>query len=110
MSKRLRLAKNLLKDDGVIFISIDDNEFAQLKLLCDEIFGQNNFVAAIVWQKVYSPKNQSKRISNDHEYVFAYAKNIDLLDFNLLPRTEIMNQRYKNPDNDPRNSTPQSFV
>ena len=71
-------------------------------MLCDEIFGQDNFVAAIVWQKVYSPKNQSKRISNDHEYVFAYAKNIDLLDFNLLPRTESMNQRYKNPDNDPR--------
>lgn len=102
MSKRLRLAKNLLKDDGVIFISIDDNEFAQLKILCDEIFGQNNFVASIIWQKVYSPKNQSKRMSNDHEYVFAYAKNIDELDFSLLPRTEKMNQRYKNTDNDPR--------
>jgi adenine-specific DNA-methyltransferase len=102
MSKRLRLAKNLLKEDGVFFVSIDDNEFAQLKLLCDEIFGEHNFVAAIIWQKVYSPKNQSKRISNDHEYIYAYAKNIELLDFKLLPRTEKMNARYKNPDNDPR--------
>src|SRR3989339_1335200 len=85
MDKRLRLAKNLLKETGVIFISIDDNEVSQLKLLCDEIFSEKNFVAAIVWQKVYSPKNQSKRISNDHEYIFAYAKNIDLLDFSLLP-------------------------
>jgi adenine-specific DNA-methyltransferase len=96
MSKRLKLAKNLLKDDGVFFVSIDDNE------LCDEVFNERNFVAAIVWQKVYSPKNQSKRISNDHEYIFAYAKNIDLLDFDLLPRTEGMNARYKNPTNDPR--------
>ena len=102
MSKRLKLAKNLLKNEGVFFTTIDDNEYAQLKLLCDEIFGEINYIATIIWQKVYSPKNQSKRISVDHEYVLAYAKNIEFVDFNLLPRTEKMNKYYKNPDDDPR--------
>jgi adenine-specific DNA-methyltransferase len=102
MERRLKLAKNLLKKDGVIFISIDDNEQAQLKLLCDEVFVEKNFVASIVWQRAYSPKNQSKRISIDHEYVLAYARDIDQLDFKLLPRTEKMDARYKNPDKDSR--------
>lgn len=102
MERRLRLSKNLLTSSGVIFISIDDNEQAQLKLLCDEIFDEKNYIATVVWQRVYSPKNQSKRISVDHEYVLCYAKNIDELDFRLLPRTEKMDARYKNPDNDPR--------
>src|SRR3990170_8750301 len=102
MQKRLKLAKNLLKREGVIFISIDDNEFSQLKLLCDDIFGEKNFVASIVWQKVYSPKNQSRMISTDHEFILSYAKNKEDADFNLLPRTEKMDKRYKNPDNDPR--------
>jgi adenine-specific DNA-methyltransferase len=102
MEKRLRLAKSLLKTEGVIFISIDDNEYAQLKLLCDEIYGEKNFVASIVWQKVYSPKNQSRIISTDHEFILTYAKKIDKTDFSLLPRTEKMNERYKNPDNDSR--------
>jgi len=102
MEKRLKLAKNLIKKTGVIFISIDDNEFAQLKLLCDEIYGELNFISTIVWQRSYSPKNQSKRISVDHEYILAYAKNIEKCDFALLPRTDKMNARYKNPDKDPR--------
>lgn len=102
MEKRLSLARTLLRPDGAIFISIDDNEQATLKLLCDEIFGENNFVATIIWQRSYSPKNQSRHISIDHEYILAYAKNIDKLDVKLLPRTEKMNARYKNPDNDPR--------
>jgi adenine-specific DNA-methyltransferase len=102
MEKRLSLSKALLKNSGVIFISIDDNEQAQLKLLCDEIFEEKNFIATIVWQRAYSPKNQSKRISVDHEYILAYAKNIDIADFKLLPRTEKMNARYRNLDNDPR--------
>jgi adenine-specific DNA-methyltransferase len=102
MSKRLRLVRNLLKKDGIFFTTIDDNEYAQLKLLCDEIFGETNYISTIIWQKVYSPKNQSKRISVDHEYVLAYAKNIEFADFNLLPRTEKMNKYYKNPDNDHR--------
>ncbi len=102
MEKRLILAKTLIHKKGVIFISIDDNEAAQLKLLCNHIFNEKNFVATIVWQKVYSPKNQAKRISSDHEYVLVYAKDINNLDFDLLPRTEEMNKRYKNPDNDQR--------
>jgi len=88
MEKRLRLARHLLKKDAVIFISIDDNEQSQLKLLCDEIFNEKNFVATIIWQRAYSPKNQSKRISVDHEYIMVYARDIELLDFKLLPRTE----------------------
>jgi len=102
MYKRLLIAKKLLKQDGIIFISIDDNELSQLKIVCDEIFGENNFIANIIWQKVYSPKNQSKRISIEHEYILIYAKKIELVDFSLLPRTDKMNSRYKNPDNDKR--------
>ncbi|MEK7651507.1 MAG: site-specific DNA-methyltransferase [Patescibacteria group bacterium] len=102
MDKRLRLALGLLKDTGAIFISIDDNEQAQLRLLCDEIFGEQNFVSTIIWQRAYSPKNQSRHISIDHEYILVYAKDIEHLNVRLLPRTDKMNARYKNPDNDPR--------
>ncbi|MFA6293653.1 MAG: site-specific DNA-methyltransferase [Victivallales bacterium] len=102
MSKRLRLAKHLLKETGIIFISIDDNEQAQLKLLSDEIFGDSNFITQITWQRAYSPKNQSKKISKDTEFIISYAKNTELTDYSLLPRTEDMNKRYKNIDNDPR--------
>ncbi|HQU08214.1 MAG: hypothetical protein B7X04_04370 [Parcubacteria group bacterium 21-54-25] len=102
MEKRLKLARNLLTKQAAIFISIDDNEQAPLRMLCDEIFGENNFIATIVWQRAYSPKNQSRNISVDHEYVLVYAKDIEHLAFQLLPRTDVMNARYKNPDNDPR--------
>lgn len=102
MKQRLNLASQLLSSEGCIFISIDDNEFAALKLLCDEVFGWQNFVTSCMWQKIHSIKNDAKYISVNHDYIFIYAKNIDLLKFNLLARTDEMNNRYKNPDNDPR--------
>jgi adenine-specific DNA-methyltransferase len=102
VSKRLSLAKNLLRNSGVIFVSIDDNESAQLKLLCDEVFGEQNFVASIIWEKKFSPQNDAKWFSDNHDYVLVYAKNKELWHPNLLPRSEISNARYSNPDNDPR--------
>ncbi|MFV0484767.1 MAG: site-specific DNA-methyltransferase [Candidatus Saccharimonadales bacterium] len=104
MAKRLKLAKSLLSDMGVIFISIDDNEQANLKLLCDEVFGADNFVANVIWQKIHSTKNDAKHLSNNHEYILFYSKNIENLTVNLVERSEAMNARYKNPDNDPRGS------
>lgn len=108
MYPRLRLAKNLLRDDGVIFISIDDNEVGNLREICDEIFGGENFVANIVWQKKYSPQNDAKYFSDMHDHILCYAKNKKQNDSDigweryLLPRTAEQNARYKNPDNDPR--------
>ena len=102
MKHRLELARTLLSPTGCIFISIDDNEFAALKLICDEVFGWQNFVTTCMWQKIHSIKNDAKYISINHDFIFVYAKNIDLLKFNLLDRTDEMNSRYKNPDNDPR--------
>jgi adenine-specific DNA-methyltransferase len=102
MNKRLEIAKRLLSEKGVIFISIDDNEEAQLKILCDEIFGELNMVATIVWEKIHSTKNDAKFLSNNHEYLLLYSKNIENISIKLLGRTDEMNARYKNPDNDPR--------
>jgi adenine-specific DNA-methyltransferase len=102
MYPRLKLARNLLTNDGAIFISIDENEASNLKKICDEIFGENNFISQAGWQKVYSPKNQARYLSNDYEFVLIYARNIDDFQIGLLPRTEEMNGRYSNPDNDPR--------
>lgn len=102
MYPRLKLARDLLIDDGVIFISIDDNEQANLKRLCDEIFGEGNFIAQLVWERAYSPKNDAKFISNSHDYVLMYAKIIDNFVIGRLPRTEEANARYSNPDDDPR--------
>lgn len=102
MYPRLRLASNLLRDDGVIFISIDDNEVTNLRRLCDEVFGEENFVAQMIWQRAFAPKNDSKYTSNDHDYVLVYAKNINNYVMGKLPRTEEANARYKNYDNDPR--------
>jgi adenine-specific DNA-methyltransferase len=99
---RLKVARDLLTDDGVIFISIDENEVHNMRKLCDEIFGEQNFISQLGWQKVYSPKNQARYFSNDYEYVLCYCHNIDVFSINLLPRTAEMNSRYKNPDNDPR--------
>lgn len=99
---RLRLAKDLLSDDGVIFISIDDNEVDNLRKVCDEVFGENNFVAQIVWRKIYGIKNDVKTFSNCHEYIVVYSKVLNGWMPNLLPRTNEANSRYKNPDNDPR--------
>lgn len=102
MYPRLKLARNLLTDDGVIFISIDENEVHNLRKICDEIFGETNFISQLGWQKVYSPKNQARYFSNDYEFILCYCRNIDMFSLNMLPRTEKMNARYKNPDNDPR--------
>lgn len=102
MDKRLRLAKNLLKDTGVIFISIDDNEMAQLKILCDEIFGEENLVQVLIWHSKYTVSNDAKFFSKQHEYVLCYARNIRRAKINLLPRTDEANERYSNPDDDPR--------
>lgn len=102
MFSRLLIARELLRDDGVIFISIDDNEVHHLRKLCDEVFGEDNFIASAGWQKVYSPKNQAKYLSNDYEFVLIYAKQKDIYKVGLLPRTDEMNKRYSNPDNDPR--------
>ncbi|MCP3940003.1 MAG: site-specific DNA-methyltransferase [Desulfobacteraceae bacterium] len=102
MYPRLKLARNLLRDDGVIFISIDDNEQSNLKKICDEIFGEDNFVAVAIWQKVFSPKNTAAYFSEDHDYILIYAKRKDVWSPQLLPRSEEAIARYKNPDEDPR--------
>ncbi|MBS9373115.1 site-specific DNA-methyltransferase [Rhodococcus sp. B50] len=102
MYPRLRLARNLLADDGVIFVSIDDNEVDNLREIASEIFGAQNFVAQIIWQKVFSPKNSAKWFSEDHDYILVYARNKESWLPNPLPRTAEMDARYQNPDNDPR--------
>ena len=99
---RLMVARTLLTDDGVIFISIDDCEQRNMKILCDEVFGEANFITQIIWQKIHSIKNDARYFSENHEYALIYAKNKDNYKVELLPRTEEMNQRYRNPDNDPR--------
>jgi adenine-specific DNA-methyltransferase len=102
MYPRLKLLHRLLAKDGAIFISIDDNEQANLKLICDEIFGVANFVNNIIWQKKYSPQNDAKYLSDMHDVVVCYAKNKINWERTLLPRNEEQNKRYKNPDKDPR--------
>ena len=99
---RLKVAKDLLSEDGVIFISIDDCEQRNMRILCDEVFGESNFVTQIVWQKIHSIKNDAKYFSENHEYALIYARNKEKYNVELLPRTAEMNERYKNPDNDPR--------
>lgn len=99
---RLMLARNLLTDDGVIFISIDDNEQENLKKCCSEVFGGQNFVAQLVWERAFSPKNDARFISNSHDYVLVFAKDITCFTIGRLPRTEEANARYSNPDKDPR--------
>ncbi len=102
MYPRLLFARQLLRDDGVIFISIDDNEAANLRLLMNEIFGEENFIATIIWERAYSPVNLKKHFSESHDYIFCYAKNLDNLSCNGLLRDDEATERYKNPDNDAR--------
>ena len=102
MYPRLKLLRELLKDDGVIFISIDDAEVTHLRMICDEIFGRDNFVANAIWEKKYSPQNDAKWFSDNHDHIIVYAKNKNIWRPNLLARTEKQNKRYKNPDNDYR--------
>jgi len=105
MYPRLKLLRELLKQDGSIFISIDEIEYSSLKLICDEIFEQDNFLGTVIWQKNYSPRNDVKTFSSSHDYVLVYGKNKndwEKTGRNLLKRTKLQNSRYKNPDNDPR--------
>ena len=102
MYPRLRLARNLMKDDGVIFISIDDNEVHNLRKACDEVFGEENFVANIIWQKKYAPQNDAKWLTDNHDHVILYARSKDNWKIFPLPRTEKQNKYYINDDNDGR--------
>lgn len=99
---RLKAAKDYMTNDGSIFISIDDHEIENLKKICNEIFGEQNFVATIVWQRTYAPISLKKFFSESHEYCLVYCKDIEKFSLNLLPRSDKQNRDYKNPDNDPR--------
>ena len=102
MYPRLFLARNLLRQDGVIFVSIDDNEVHNLRLMMNEIFGEENFVAQIIWERAYAPVNLKHHFSESHDYIVCFARNIDQLGRLSLKRNEEADARYKNPDNDPR--------
>lgn len=102
MYRRLELARELLAEDGVIFLSIDDNEVFHLGLLMERLFGEHNFIANIIWQKAYAPKGTAKHFSDDHEYILIYALNKNCWAVQLLPRSDKQDAAYKNPDNDPR--------
>ncbi|MAE90333.1 MAG: site-specific DNA-methyltransferase [Pelagibaca sp.] len=100
--ERLIICHSLLAKNGSIWISIDDNEAHYLKVVLDEIFGRKNFVSTVVWQKKYGPKSDSKFLSESHDFILVYAKDIESLKLNRVKKTEKQNSRYKNPDNDPR--------
>ncbi len=102
MWPRLQLLKELLSEDGAIFVSIDDHEQHHLRMVMDEIFGKENFVSNIIWQKKYSPQNDAKYFSDNHDFILCYALNKQVWRPIPLPRTKVQNQRYKNPDNDKR--------
>ena len=102
MKERLELAKNLLTNRGVVFVSIDDHEQGYLKVLMDEIFGEDNFICNFIWEKIFSPKNNNRFISDNHDYILCYRKSSDLDEFNRLPRTEKTNRGYRYNDNDGR--------
>lgn len=102
MYPRLKLARNLLREDGVIFISIDDGETAGLRIILNEVFGEENFLTNLVWQKKYSPQNDEKYFSDSHEHILVFCRALEDFSIGLLPRTDEANARYKNPDNDPR--------
>ncbi|MGB4408206.1 MAG: site-specific DNA-methyltransferase [Sphaerochaeta sp.] len=102
MRPRLEILRKLLSDNGTIWISIDDDEGHYLKVLCDEVFGRNNFISTVVWEKKFSPQNDAKWLSDSHDFILVYSKRKEIWKPNLLPRTASMDKRYKNPDNDPR--------
>jgi len=102
MYPRLCLLREFLREDGSIFVSIDDNEVANLRLVMEEIFGPRNFVANIIWEKNYAPKASARHFSEMHDHILVFAKNAAMWNPNLLPRTEKQDKAYKNPDNDPR--------
>lgn len=102
MKARLDILKKLLSEDGSIWISIDDDEGHYLKVLCDECFGRNNFINTIVWEKKYAPQGNAQWFTDSHDFLLVYAKNKTTWSPNLLPRSQEMNSKYKNPDNDPK--------
>lgn len=102
MKPRLEILRNLLSDAGSLWVSLDDNEQAYCKVLLDEVFGRKNFVCNVIWQKKFSPQNDAKWLSDNHDFIIVYAKDKDSWKPNLLPRSDSMNSRYKNPDDDPR--------
>jgi len=102
MYPRMMLLKEFLSDDGAIFVSIDDNEVQSCRAVMDEVFGRQNFIATVIWQKVFSPKNSARQFSDDHDYLVVFGKNASRWTPNLIPRSEDAKGRYKNPDNDPR--------
>ena len=102
MLPRMKLLRELLRDDGVIFVSVDDNEVHRLRCLMDEVFGEENFVATTIWEKVYSPKSSAKYFSENHDFIVVYARKKERFKLGLLPRTDEANARYVNPDNDSR--------
>ena len=102
MRDRLEILKRLLSEDGSIWISLDDNEQAYCKVLCDEIFGRQNFVCNVIWEKKYAPQGNAQWLSDTHDFILIYSKNKQIWHPNFLPRTDEMNKLYKNPDNDPR--------
>ena len=102
MYPRLALLRQFLREDGAIFISLDDNEIQALRYVMDEIFGEQNFVTTIIWEKNYAPKASAKYLSQNHDYVVLYAKHKSRWNRNLIPRSEKQDKAYKNPDNDPR--------
>jgi len=102
MYPRLVLLRYLIRDDGIIYITIDDDEVHYLKIILDEIFGRQNFLINIIWQKKFSPQNDARFFSDMHDHILVYAKDINQCKINLLKRTDLQNQRYSNPDNDPR--------
>ena len=102
MWPRLELLRDLLAEDGSIWVSIDDNEAHYLKVIMDEVFGRSNFIDTVIWRKNYSPKSSARHFSSDHDYILVFARSPDSFQPNLMPRTERQNKAYKNPDNDPR--------
>jgi adenine-specific DNA-methyltransferase len=102
MYPRLYLARNLLREDGAIFISIDDGEVENLRKLCNEVFGEENFITTVIWQKVYAPKSSARHFSEDHDFIVVYARNGEIWRPSLLARTEEQDAHYSNPDSDPR--------
>lgn len=102
MYPRLRLLREFLREDGAIFISVDDNEADHLRKICDDLFGRKNFISSIIWNMMDSPKNSAIHFSDDHEYILVYARDANAWRPNPLPRNDEMTRRYRNPDNDPR--------
>lgn len=102
MRDRLEIIRNLLSDDGSLWITIDDNEAHYLKVLCDEVFGRANFLTTIAWEKIYTLKNSAKHFSAMHDFILVYSKDINAVRLSLLPRGDKQNAAFKNPDNDAR--------